>query len=300
MSLSPGQHLHLLRLAWRRWTLRTELAWNRRFRRHVPDDWQQRSFSEKLQWRSSHPDPRVNYARWVDKAAAKEQVRGRIRVPRNYAVVDDPRDIDPTALPDSYVMKATHGWNMSLQVVEGVALGSNRQAQPPGTPADASLLQRQAAEWIYSKAEWQRQARERHYQLLRPRILIEEYLHPIDHELNLFLFEGRCRFALALYRTFRPKGRVRVRLFDGDWKPLAPSCEEVERKWEHDAPPTPVPPRNLLDALAQICGHLGHVRADFIVVEGKYYLGEFTFTHNAGQAGFVGRYEAELGRFWPA
>ena len=94
-----------------------------------PADWDDRTFSEKKAWRCRHPDPWVDYALWVDKHRVKNLVAGMLDVPKTYLVVHDPADIDTRRFPGTFVMKATHGWNMSLLVENGIVQGGNRTTE---------------------------------------------------------------------------------------------------------------------------------------------------------------------------
>jgi TupA-like ATPgrasp len=262
-----------------------------------PSDWDRTTFSQKLKWRCRHPDPLVDYGVWVDKARARELVKGRLSAPTLYSVIRHPREIDPSSLPATYVMKATHGWNKSLLVKDGVVVGLNRSDKGAGRPATAEFLQEVAEKWLKPRGERKRRARERHYGFIRPGILFEEYLDSIDYELQLFLFNGRLCVAMVFYRTFR-RERTTHRLYDQNWSLLDPGDESFAPDYEVSGPPTPRPPRELLETLEELCRHIDHVRVDLYAVDGAYFLSEFTFTHAAGSAGNIGKYDAELGRHW--
>lgn len=261
--------------------------------------WRLRTYSRKVAWRCRHPDPHIDYRTWVDKHLAKAIARPHFKVAESYLVATRPEDIDIARLPPTFVMKATHGWNMSLLVVDGIVRGGNRDLADAGRVADTAFLREVAQGWLDSKREARRRARERHYRQVDPGILFEQFIEPVDHELQLFLFDGRFRLALVGYRGFHHAASTH-RLYDEHWRRLPPGSPEAESRYEWAAPETPRPPAQLFDDLERLCRHIDHVRADFFVSDGQYYFSEFTFTHNAGQPGFIGRYDAELGRFWAA
>jgi len=128
-----------------------------------PADWDSRTFSQKVRWRCQHPDPGVDYRVWADKHLVKEVVRPRFNVAQTYYVTHNPADIDAARLPPTYVMKAAHGWDMSLLVVDGIVQGGNRNIVFKGRRADSGILQSVARAWLESPAEHLRRARERHY-----------------------------------------------------------------------------------------------------------------------------------------
>jgi len=264
-----------------------------------PTDWDSWTFSQKVRWRCQNPDPRIDYRVWADKHLVKDVVRPWFNVARTYFVTNNPDDIDADRLPSTYVMKATHGWDMSLLVTDGIAQGGNRNIVFKGRRADSGILQSVARTWFESPGERLRRAHERHYEFVQYGILFEQFLDPIDYELQLFLFGGRYRLAMVFYRDFFHRGTTH-RLYDENWRELGPATPEAEGNYERAAPDTPRPPAELLEKLEELCRGIDHVRADFYACGSEYYFSEFTFTHNLGGPGFIGRYDAGLGRHWLA
>lgn len=262
-----------------------------------PADWKMLTFSQKVAWRCGCPDPLVDYRTLVDKFLVKEFVRPYFKVAESYLVVEKPFDINTSLLPETYVMKSTHGWNQSLLIVDGSIRGGNRSLTGAGYIADSELLQKIAKYWIHSEQELQRRSRERHYQFVKPRIIFEQFLKPVDYELQLFLFNGHCRFAMVFYRQFFHEG-VTHRLYDEHWQLLNPGSAEAESYYEWIAEATPQPPYAMMQNLEQLCHSIDHVRVDFYVSDEQYYFSEFSFSHSGGGAGFIGKYDAVLGGFW--
>jgi hypothetical protein len=263
-----------------------------------PPGWQGWTFSRKVAWQALNPDPRVDYRTWVDKNRVKDLVRPLFNVAETLVAVDRAEDIDADRLPGSFVMKATHGWNMSLLVIDGIVQGGNRDLKGAGRKADTEYLRRVAQGWLGSKPEARRRLRERQYRFVEPGILFEQRIDPMDYEVQLFLFNGHCRFAMVCFRGFHHSGASH-RLYDEHWQRLAPGSRESAACYEGSAEETAPPPAELLRRLEGLCREVGHVRADFFVSGGRYWFSEFSFTHNGGNGpGMIGRYDAELGRFW--
>jgi len=263
-----------------------------------PKDWHSRSFSRKIAWRCRNPDPAIAYTRWVDKFLVKNVVTDFFHVAETYLAVSDPTKVETKNLPNTFVMKATHGWNMSLLVEDGVVKGGNRTNDSLNHKFDTEFLQETAVKWFNSEEEKKRRKRQKHYAQLKPGIIIEEFLNPIDYELQLFLFDGHFRFALVLFREFH-HSTVSHQMYDEKWNLLEPGSEEFDNFYQHTKGRVAPPPLDLLEKLHNLCEAIDHVRADFFVCGGKYYFSEFTFTHNGGMgAGFIGKYDAELGLFW--
>jgi len=263
-----------------------------------PRDWEEMTFSQKIQWQCRHPDPKVDYASWVDKYRAKALVEGIFPVPPTYAIVRDPQEIAALTLPDTFVMKATHGWNMSLLVENGTVRGGNRSAKEAGRRSDPAYLRDVATGWMNSRKEERRRKAERHYRHIGFGVMFEAYIRPVDYEVQLFLFTGRFRLALVFFRAFFFEN-VTYQVYDEDWVLReSSSCQSGEPS----SPDIEVPrlPASLFEALERLCRHIDHVRVDLMVSGGRYYFSEFTFTHN-GQCGpgIIERFDAQLGRYWP-
>ncbi|OOZ38419.1 ATP-grasp fold amidoligase family protein [Solemya elarraichensis gill symbiont] len=138
------------------------------------------------------------------------------------------------------------------------------------------------------------------YAYLKPRVLFEELLEPIDYELQFFLFNGQCHLTTVLYRPFHHKS-LSFRLYDADWNRMEPGEPKSLPIHNTDAGETPCPPDEIFEKLRELCRDIGHVRVDFYVTNGVFYFSEFTFTHAGGKTpGLIGKYDAELGRFWSA
>lgn len=262
-----------------------------------PDSWEKMTFSEKLSWRCAHPDPMLNYTVWADKAKVKGRVAPWLDSPETYAFVDDPDEIAFLSLPSTFVMKATHGWNMSLLVEDEVVQGSNRSLAGAGRKSDADYLIQAATDWKHSQSEERRRNRERCYRHVDFGIIFEAYVCPVDYEIQLFLFSGRFNIALVFFRRFYFEN-VTAHIYDEDWRLL-----EVPAVIDSKVPPpprnrVPRPPSDLFRSLERLCGQMDHVRADFLVSNGRYYLSEFTFTHNAGSAGLLRNFDTQLGTYW--
>jgi hypothetical protein len=261
-----------------------------------PHDWEGLTFSQKVQWRCRHPDPKVDYACWVDKERAKALVAGLFPVPWTYAVVRDPRDIVALALPHTFVMKATNGWNMSLLVENGVVRGGNRSAKGAGRPSDPAYLHKVATKW--RKKQKRLGTRVRLYGHAEFGVVFESYIWPVDYEVQLFLFAGRFRLALVLFRPFVFEN-VAHQIYDENWTLRDASDAQLGASLLRCAE-VPRPPASLFEGLGRLCRAIDHVRVDFMVSEGRYYFSEFTFTHNGRRGpGFISGFDAQLGRYWP-
>ena len=292
-SASDRMHELVLRLG-------HALDLHRASRNGKPPEWKTWTFSEKILWRCENPDPKVDYAIWADKYEAKRFVGHMFDVAETFSAVRDIADLTTEGLPDAFIMKATNGWNMNLLVEDGLVRGTNTKTDDAGQPADAAYLRQVAEDWSNSFSMRSLLKRQKHYRQITPGVLFEERLAPIDYELQLFLFEGRLRYATVVFRDFHfHLTKVRHRSYDRHWQCLAPGSDEAAELYETSEKIIPRPPAKLLKDLKTLCRAIDHVRADFLVCGGKYYFCEFTFTHNGVNGpGLIGKYDAELGAFW--
>jgi hypothetical protein len=263
-----------------------------------PRDWEGLTFSQKVQWRCSHPDHKVDYASWVDKYRAKALVADLFPVPLTYAFVRGPEEIAALVLPNTFVMKATHGYNMSLLVENGIVRGGNRSARDAGRASDPAFLRGVVTAWMTSKKEERRRKAERHYRHVDFGVMFEAYVRPVDYEVQLFLFAGRFRLALVFVRPFVFEN-VAHQIYDEEWTLREASARQLSAR-PSPGIKVPRPPASLFETLELLCRPIDHVRVDFLVSDGRYHFSEFTFTHNGrGGPGLIANFDAQLGRYWP-
>lgn len=220
----------------------------------------------------------------ADKITAREYVRSRMGeehlIPL-YLVTDDPRSIDFDQLPQSFALKASHGWNFNIIVFDKHSL--NRD------DAIRRLVQWQAQDYYFGVREWP-------YRKLKPRILAEQLVlsnGKIPPEYKLFVFNGRVRFIQVEIDRF---GTYRKASFDENWRRLA---------IEYVAPNAsePVKRPDCLSDLIRIAERLGKefefARIDLYLCDGRIYFGELTHFPNAGRIPFRPRdFDRMLGEVW--
>ena len=232
-----------------------------------------RSFSEKIQHRKLF-DRRPILVTLSDKYAVRDFVRKRVGgeyLTRLYHVTSDPRDIPLASLPDSFVIKPTHGCGW-LEIVRD----KNK--------VDLQQLQRLCADWLarnffYVAGEWV-------YKNIPPRLLIEELLDDgtggIPYDYKFFVFGGRVEFASVDLDRF---GDHRRNMYDRDWNRLNFGFQRSASDKE-----VPRPPK--LDEMIRIaetlCTGFDFLRIDMYSVGDRIVFGEVTTTPASG-----------LEPFWP-
>jgi hypothetical protein len=262
-----------------------------------PSDWEGLTFSQKIRWRCRYPDPKVDYAIWADKYRAKQIVAGVFEVPWTYAIIRNPEEITAVAVPKTFVMKATHSWNMSLLVENGIVRGGNRSTKDAGRPSDPTYLRDVAIAWMNSEEHAGLRRAVQPYRNVEFGVIFEDYLCPVDYEIQLFLFAGHCKIALVFFRPFFFEN-VEHQIYDENWTLREASAAHVTAS-SSPRGEVPRPPDWLFKALERLCWPIDHVRVDFMVSGDRYYFSEFTFTHNGRNGpGFIASFDSELGRHW--
>ena len=264
------------------------------------------TFTEKVRYKMLR-DHRPLVVTFADKAAVRDYVASRVGeqyLPKSFGILDDPADLERLDLPESYVVKPTHG--------SGVALVVSPQA-----PADATLPSAQWG-WVYrhvrpeaaptaevvpiargwlGKLYGQGPNREWAYTRIRPRVIVEEMLTDahggIPDDYKFFVFHGTCKYVQVDAGRFA--GRTHD-FFTADWEHLALSGGPA---W---ADPEPGPP-DRLDEMIGIAEKLGSetdfVRVDLYHLPDRIVFGELTSYPAGGDSPFDPEsFNAEFGRHW--
>lgn len=204
----------------------------------------------------------------ADKVAVRSFVseRGYSRLLNEiFLVTEHPETIDFSALPQRFVIKATHasGWNI-------IVTDKNE--------ANRRDIIEQCKTWL--KTTYGSGCRERHYAGIKPQIIIEKYLHDETHDIPLdykfFVFHGVCHFIQVDYGRFTEHTRT---IYNTNWEPQN-FCISYPSKIVETKPPT-------LNAMTKISEDLARdldfARIDLYSVNNRQiYFGEITLTPGGG------------------
>lgn len=270
------------------------------------------TFRDKVRYKMLR-DRRDLVVTFADKAAVRAYVAERIGpevLPQIYALVDDANDLQSVALPDSFVLKPTHGSGAAIIVSPHAPAEARlpldgswvyRHVRPEHAPREE--LVRIAADWI-AQLYGQGPNREWVYGRLPRRVLGEEFLAgprgDVPTDLKFFVFHGRCRFVQADDGRF---GRRTQDFFTRDWQHLVLSGGPP---WAEPAPQRP----EHLDEMVRIAETLG-AETDFLRVDlydipatdvgggGRIVFGELTSFPAGGDSPFDPEsFNLEFGRTW--
>ncbi|GAA2170985.1 hypothetical protein GCM10009846_03240 [Agrococcus versicolor] len=265
-----------------------------------------RRFTEKVRYKMLR-DHRELLVTFADKAAVRGHVvlhdLGHL-LPQAYGVLDDADGLLTLDLPESYVVKPTHGSGAAIVVSpeapEGAVLPRAEwgwvYAHVRPEAVDRTHLRDIAARWseqLYGRGpneEWA-------YSRIRPRIIVEERLAGADggipDDCKLFVFHGRVRYVQV------DSGRFGTRtqdFLDPDWQHLPLS----------GGPPWADPPHPRPDRLAEmiaIAERLGadtdFVRVDLYLLPDRIVFGELTSYPAGGHSPFEPEsFDLEFGSHW--
>lgn len=238
-----------------------------------PNIFRPRSFSEKIQYRKLF-DRRPILVTLADKYAVRDFVRQRVGgdiLTRLYHVTADPYDLQLDSLPDSFVVKPTHGCGW-LEIVRDKAA------------VDPERLVHTCADWLarnffYVAGEWV-------YKHIPPRLMVEELLDDgqggIPYDYKFFVFGGRVEFLSVDIDRF---GDHRRNMYNRDWKQLdfgfqrPCSDKKVER---------PARLKEMIQIAEALCEGFDFLRVDMYCLGRRIVFGEITTTPASG-----------LEPFWP-
>lgn len=232
------------------------------------------TLSEKIQWLKLYEIlPRLPlYTQCADKYLARDFVIGRgyadILVPL-IGVYDSPDQIDFSALPDRFVLKANHSSGQNLIVKDKSELNWDETKK--------MLSSWLATEYWLKGGEWQ-------YRNIPPKILCEKFLSSKGSELvdyKFFCYNGEVEY-LDVWVDHGIGPRPLYIYLDKNMQPVPFNKDTIEFQ---KAGRQILLPDNL-DRMMKVAKDLSKgfpfVRVDLYSTDGKIYFGELTFTPCAG------------------
>ncbi|RPJ36653.1 MAG: hypothetical protein EHM35_07760 [Planctomycetaceae bacterium] len=244
----------------------------RRVAGHALDLNAPKDFNAKIQWLKFRSDT----SRWAE-LADKVRVRGYVRdcgyasiLNEVLAVYSRATDIDFSALPSSFVLKANNASAAIILVKDKRAL-------------DMADTRRQLEHWL--RTPFGVVTAEPYYRRMTPRILAERYLEQdgglstslIDYKFHCF--QGEPAFCLVLCNRVIG-GHVSKVVYDLDWNKHNEYLVEGERTGIDI--PKPRSYATMLEIARDLSRPFPFVRVDLYEVEGRPIFGELTFTPAAG------------------
>jgi hypothetical protein len=225
-----------------------------------------RTYQEKIQFRKLYGNHRF-YALAADKYRVRDYVASKVGPEHLVPLLGAYDRLQPSvfdALPQQFVIKANHGCKWNQIVYDKSALDIDRVVRRFNT------MCRRRYGWT---------AGERHYNFIKPKIVIEELLRGPDGGLpwdyNFFCYHGPGGFDYS-FSICSPDSKGAA--FTRDWEILATNLSEQELA-PHLRPAS-------FDAMVRVArdvsADLDFVRVDLYTVGAKVYFGELTVTPHQG------------------
>lgn len=175
-------------------------------------------------------------------------------------------EIDFNKLPDTFVMKCTHGSAMNAIIEDK-------------TKIDIFDLKKKFDKWL--KTDYGKKTMERHYSPIKPKIIIEHLLKENDYlpiEYKIHVFNGKAK---SLYVVTNRGKDIRYTNFYINWERFDGSQFNGWKSSQIE----PSKPNNFDEMILlaeKLASPFPFVRVDLYSIEGKIYISEMTFTPAKG------------------
>lgn len=232
------------------------------------------TFNEKLQWLKLH-DRRPEYTRMVDKYEAKNcvaEIIGDEYIIPTLGVWDRAEDIDFEALPNQFVLKATHDSGRVIICKDKSKLDIEQAVKDMKASLNRNFYA-VTREWPYKN--------------VKPRIIAEQYMQDDDSDelkdYKFFCFNGIPKFFKIDFGRFT-EHHANYYDIHGNLLPFG----------EQALPPLPekeLPQPHTLSMMVEIARKLSQgisfVRVDLYEINVRVYFGELTFFPASGTGKFT-------------
>ncbi|WP_410015370.1 ATP-grasp fold amidoligase family protein [Sodalis sp. C49] len=233
-----------------------------------PNMAQPTTFSEKITIRNFRP--KQIYTNLADKYKVRDYIANTIGekylIPL-HAVFDVLTEEIYAALPQTFVIKANHGCGFNLVVHD---------------KADTTFAQLSALTRYWTKTNYYKTNREKHYKKIQPRILVEHLLQDEGHipnDIKFHCFNQQGEMHIFIQVDYDRYGLHRRDVFDTEW-------HKTDIRMGLPNNPVPMPaPKNLPEMVTlakRLAADFNYVRVDFYEADGNVYFGELTFTPGGG------------------
>jgi len=245
----------------------TKYFYKRKFKRTLDLDCP-KSFHEKINWLKLY-DKNPVYPTLVDKYAVREYIAKKLGseylIPL-INVYDNADEIVFSELPESFVLKCTHGSGCNIIC-------------PDKTKLDCEEAREKLKKWL--KTDYYKIGREWPYNYVPRRIVAEQYLTDETKvelkDYKLFCFNGKVRVIEVDFNRFIGH---KCNVYDREWNRingeisyLSDNSVEIKR---------PANLEKMIELAEKVSSDFSFLRVDFYSVYDKIYFGELTLYPGAG------------------
>lgn len=244
-------------------------------------------FDEKINWLKLYSDTSL-WTRCADKYNVREYVEEKgLGSVLNvlYGVYDNAEEIDFDALPDTFVIKTTHGGGgKSVMIVKDKCSINYKN-----TRKTLTKWLKKSSSYIYG---------EYHYEGITPRLVVEKYLPPLPGETSITDIKINCfngePYSVFLCSDRRLGDSVCYSVYDLSWNLQPLNVTEEHRT--NKVYPKPASFERMLEYSRTLSAGIPFVRVDWYEIDGNPIFSELTFTPGAGfQTFYSEEYQLELG-----
>lgn len=231
------------------------------------------TFDDKLQWyKLYYRNPLMPDL--VDKYKVREYVteKGFGAILNDiYFVSEDVDQLDPASLPGSFILKATHGYNMNIICKDRNSLDWNK-------------CRSQMKKWLKSKHYYE--GREWAYKNIRPRIICEKYLENEGYgeliDYKFYCYDGKAVVVWVCTGRFSESG-LKYKAFDMSWSHMPVSKGKPSSDLDIEKPDNFAEMQRIACTLSE---GFPFIRVDLYSVDNRILFGELTFYPDSGVAPF--------------
>lgn len=241
-------------------------------------------YNDKIQWLKLYwRDPLAT--KCADKYKVREFISETIGdeyLNELIAVYDSVDEIDIQALPQSFVLKGTHGSGYNIICKDKDKMNWKKEFK-------------KMRRWL--RLSYYLEEREWVYKDIKPRIICEKYMEEANAEdlrdYKIFCFNGEPKLIQVDANRFNDHKR---NYYDLDWNLLDISIDVPSDTETIIHPPEKL--SEMIELSKVLSKNFPHVRVDFYEVDQKIIFGELTFFHSSGFGQFnPPEYETEWGNY---
>ncbi|WP_445002569.1 ATP-grasp fold amidoligase family protein [Exiguobacterium alkaliphilum] len=227
-------------------------------------------YNDKLQWLKLHWKDELA-KQCADKYEVREYVKNKIGADylnEVYGIYEDINEINFSELPESFVLKGTHGSGFNI-------ICKNKNLL--NWKSEKNKIQI----WLKKNYYWQN--REWVYKDLKPKIICEKFIEQESGEelrdYRFFCFNGEPKF-ISVDFSITQKQNTRRNLYDLNWNILDGEIsypKELDIKVEK-----PKKLDEMINLSRALSTGFPHARIDFYYIQNRIIFGEITFFHQSG------------------
>ncbi|RMA94440.1 ATP-grasp fold amidoligase family protein [Priestia megaterium] len=229
-----------------------------------------KKYNDKLQWlKLNWYDPLATIC--ADKYAVRQFITDRIGenyLNKIYGVYESVDQININTLPDSFVLKGTHGSGFNIVCKDKSKVDWNKEFKKMRRWLNTNYYL-QNKEWVYKD--------------IKPRIICEQFMKQDDgdelRDYRIFCFNGEPKFITVDF-SINDKNHTRRNLYDLEWNLMDKEISYPrELKIQVDKPKKL---GEMITLSKKLASGFPHARIDFYYIKGKVIFGEITFFHQSG------------------